>query len=472
MEARRFGVSRLSRRRLLLGGVGLGAAGVLLAGCQAGAPGSPTAVPAAATTAAQPAGGQATSAATAPPKAAGSKPKLTYLHLDDPNLKVVRKSIVDAYNKGNGVGTVEELVVAHDQLETKRNALFAAGTPPDVFVGQGGSQNIAALKEVLLDLTPLVNRDQAKVQPDKYYPRTLESVTYQGKILQWPCYPVVMVLGYNKELFDAAGVAYPTNDWTYENLIDAARKLTKQDASGKPAQWGLTVDRRSYIEWMNGIWARGGDVFTDDLKKIRLGEKFGVDTLKWMYDKVYTSKVSPGPGQDIQGGFVSGKYAMDWGAHSGGWAALRKAGLKWDIVMLPKGPVERGPRIAMDTWSLAATGKNPDAAFDFLTFANSVEQASKFAEAGFPPARRDVAEATWLKGAPGSRANDPQHVDNYFASMDYVRHVQHSKHFLKVTLDIVAPQLDLMFEQKKTVEQAASDATKEANDFLASQTGF
>jgi multiple sugar transport system substrate-binding protein len=465
--------ARLPRRHVLIGGA-FGLSAALLAAC--GQPTAPaTTVPA---TAAPASGGAAPTAApkaaaTVAPAAATSKARLTYLHLDDANLKAVRKSIVDAYNQqAAAVGTAEEIVVAHDQLETKRNALFAAGTPPDVFVGQGGSQNISALKEVLLDLSPLITRDQARAQTDKYYPRTLEYVRYEGKTLQWPCYPIVMVLGYNKDLFDAAGVAYPTNNWTYDNLIEAARKLTKMDASGKPEQWGVTVDRRSYIEWLNGIWARGGNAFSDDLKKLLLSEKPGLDTLKWMFDKINTHKVSPGPGQDIQAGFVGGKYAMDWGTHAGSWGALRKAGLKWDVVMLPKGPVERGPRIAMDTWSLARTSKNPDAAWDFLMFANSPEQATKFAEAGFPPSRRDVAEATWLKGAVGSRASDPQNVQNYFDSMEHVRHVQHSKHFLKVTLDIVAPQLDLLFEQKKTIEQAAADATREANEFLASQTAW
>lgn len=465
MKDQAIGSTRISRRALLVGGAAFSVAGVLVAACQPTPTPTPAAKADAPATGAQPTPTQASAA-----KAAAGKAKLTYLHLDDPNLKPIRASIVEDYNKAGLAGTVEDIVVAHDQLETKRNALFAAGTPPDVFVGQGGSQNIAALKDVLLDLTPYLNRDKQKAEVDKYYPRTLEYVQYKGKTVQWPCYPIVMVLGYNKEMFDAAGVPYPTNDWTYDDLIKAAQALTKQDSSGKPEQWGLTIDRRSYIEWMNGLWARGADVFAEDLKKIRLNEKSGVDTLQWMLDKVYKHRVSPGPGQDIQGGFAGGKYAMDWGAHAGAWGAFRKANLKWDIVMLPKGPVERGPRIAMDTWSLAAPSKSPDAAFDFLVFANSLEQASKFANAGYPPSRKDVAEATWLKGSPGSRASDPQNVQNYFESMQHVRHVQHSKHFLKVTLDIVAPQLDLMFEQKKTAEQTANDATKEASDFLASQT--
>ena len=489
---------RLSRRSILSGSLMF--AGAIVAACAAPAP-TATPVPAkpaeapkpAAPAPAAPAPAATKPAAAAPTNtpapalaaaaptivpavaakpAGGAKPKITYLHLDDPTLKAIRKSIVEDYNKANMEATVEEIIVAHDQLETKRNAFIAAGTPPDVFVGQGGSQNIAALKEILLNLDPYIARDKDRAQIDQYYDVPFQYVKYQGKTLQWPCIAIARVLGYNRELFDAAGLKYPTNDWTYDDLVSAAKTLTKKGSDGKPVQWGVTTDRRSFIEWMNGIWARGGTVFTDDLKKIRLDEKFGIDTFQWMYDKVHKVGISPGPGQDLEGNFASGKYGMDWGAHVYGWPAWRKADLKWDIVMLPKGPVARGPRIVMDTWSLTAASKFPDGAWDFLMFATSPPQAAKFAEKGYTPPRKDVAKMTWLKDLPDKRTVDPKNLEAYFETMQHVKHVQHSKHFLKISFDIVAPQLDLMFEKKKSPEQAAVDAAKETNEFLASQTDW
>jgi multiple sugar transport system substrate-binding protein len=461
---------RTSRRTFLVSSAALGAAGALLAACQTAQPPPATAVPKAAAPAPAAAGAPTPTPASAAKPAAGAKPKLTYLHFDQAGLKEVRQSVVADYNQANRVATVEDSIVAHEQLETKRNALIAAGTAPDVFVNQGSSQNIAAIADIVLDLTQYIQRDAKDVQLDQYYPRALDYVKYKGRQVQLPAYTVTMTLAFNKQLFDEAGVKYPTNDWTYDDLVKAGQALTKKDASGKPTQWGVTVDRRSYIEWMNGIWARGGDVFTEDLKKLRINEKFGVETLQWMHDKVNKHKMSPGPGQDIEGGFVGGKYAMDWGAHVNSWAVFRKSGIKWDLVYLPKGPVERGPRTVMDGWQIAKPSKNPEAAWDFVLYAASFEQNKKFADAGFTPARKDVAEATWLKGTAGTRANDPQNIENYFNSMQFARHVQHSKFFLKVTLDMVGPHLDLMFEGKKTVEETANNAAKEANDFLAAQT--
>jgi hypothetical protein len=191
-----------------------------------------------------------------------------------------------------------------------------------------------------------------------------------------------------------------------------------------------------------------------------------------MFDKVNRHKISPGPGEDIQGDFVSGKFGMDWVTHTSTYADRNKAGLEWDIVMLPKGPVERAPRIAMDCYHLFAPGKFHDQTFDFFSFANSFEQMTKTANANVAPTRKDVAEATWLKGKAGERPKHPQSMENFFDSLQHARHIPPSRYFLKLTLDFVGPQLDAMFEKKKTPEQAARDATKECNDFLAAQTDW
>src|SRR6185437_4938100 len=289
-----FGTGRMSRRALM-GGVTLSTLGAIIAACQQAAP---PATP-------SPVGTGAVKAGASP---SGQKVKLTYLQLDDPVLKKIRNSITDDFQKETG-NTVESIVASNDQLETKRNALFAAGTPPDVFVGQGGSQNIATLADILLDLEPYIQHDPKTAQVDKYYDRAIAPMKYQGKTLEWPAYAIVMVLAFNKDMFDAAGVKYPTNDWTYDDLINAGRKLTTQDSAGKPKTWGVTIDRRSYIEWMNGLWARGSDIFTEDLKKLHLGEQAGINTFQWLFDKVNKYNMSPGPGQDIQGGFAAGNYA-------------------------------------------------------------------------------------------------------------------------------------------------------------------
>ncbi|MBI2941940.1 MAG: sugar ABC transporter substrate-binding protein [Chloroflexi bacterium] len=425
---------------------------------------TPTAAPAPKPAAPTPTAAPAAKPATA---AKGLSGKITYLHQDDPTLKVIRQGFVADFVKKFPDLQVEHIIAA--DLEQKRNALFAAGTPPDVFVPSGGSQNIAVYRDIALDLKPYVDRDSKELNLDDFFNKTLEFMKFKGKTLMWPNYPIVMVLAYNKELFDEAKVPYPTNDWTYEDVVKAGKPLTKKDSAGKPLQWGRVIDRAAYIGWMNALWAHGQPIFNDDVTKILLDSPKGIAALQWMYDTVYKDGIAPGPGQDLQGGFPGGKYAMEWGAHVAGWPGFRKANLKWDIVRLPKGPVSRGNRNALDTWTAAAQSKNPDAAWELIKFGSSYESGLKLANAGYAPYRKSVARDSWLKGTKGSRAVDPQNMEDYFVAMEESFHMPQVAFFWELTLKVIQPHFDLMWEKKKTPEQAAKDATVAANEFLRTQ---
>jgi multiple sugar transport system substrate-binding protein len=75
-----------------------------------------------------------------------------------------------------------------------------------------------------------------------------------------------MVIAYNKNLFDRAGVPYPARDWTWDQFVAAARRLTRDtDGDGVVDQWGFWLDRRDFM-WMASIWALGGDVLCADGK--------------------------------------------------------------------------------------------------------------------------------------------------------------------------------------------------------------
>ncbi len=83
-----------------------------------------------------------------------------------------------------------------------------------------------------LDLAPLVNDDQT-LNPDDFYPAIWQSYQWDRGIWALPVSADPYVLLYNPEAFDKAGLAYPTDKWTVDDLIDTARKLTGKDSEGK-----------------------------------------------------------------------------------------------------------------------------------------------------------------------------------------------------------------------------------------------
>ncbi len=82
-------------------------------------------------------------------------------------------------------------------------------------------------------------------------PALLESASYDGSVYGFPRDIGFSVLYYNKDLFDAAGVEYPTEEWTWDDLTAAAEALTVVDANGRVTQYGLAMEGGKYAEWIN-----------------------------------------------------------------------------------------------------------------------------------------------------------------------------------------------------------------------------
>ena len=71
------------------------------------------------------------------------------------------------------------------------------------------------------------------------------------------------ILYYNKDLFDKAGVKYPDENWTWDDLLAAAEKLTVKDASGKVKQYALAMENNNkYDKWVN----QNGGAILDDMR--------------------------------------------------------------------------------------------------------------------------------------------------------------------------------------------------------------
>ena len=90
-----------------------------------------------------------------------------------------------------------------------------------------------------------------------------------------------IVLFYNKDMFDAAGMAYPTASWTWDDLRAAAKQLTlDKNGDGIADQYGFSCDLWDMeLCWSEAIWAYGGEVINADHTKTQLGEPTGTPGL-------------------------------------------------------------------------------------------------------------------------------------------------------------------------------------------------
>ena len=135
------------------------------------------------------------------------------------------------------------------------NAQIAAGTLPDV-VRVSGLQVQQWLRQgAFLDLTDKLS----DAEIDDFYPGPLEQFRWKGKLWGLPDTAAPELVFYNKAMFDAAGLAYPTDNWTFEDMRQAAIQLTL-DANGRnPTDPAFDPD--AIVQWgwnssLNHLWRR------------------------------------------------------------------------------------------------------------------------------------------------------------------------------------------------------------------------
>jgi len=298
---------------------------------------------------------------------------------------------------------IEVQVSPFDQYLSKLLTQIAGGEAPDVVGVENTPFPQFIQKNMLMDLTTYLAKSEGFSTKD-FFPSLLDRYTYDGKVygIPYDAQPFAM-LYFNPKLFDEAGVAYPTNKWTWNDARDAAVKLTKIDASGTVSQYGLVIPfTGSPTGETTMIYAWNGR-YVDDLRKptkCMLDQQPAIDGVQFLLDMMYKDKAVLNPATlESLGGtadvdmFTSGKAAMMFG---GLWSSVEnpdgfnKIGAK--LVMGPTGP--DGNRLYATggtAYSILRTSKNPDLAWEFIEyFLGKVgyQEAYKASKLGamYPPA--------------------------------------------------------------------------------------
>lgn len=306
----------------------------------------------------------------------GGKTEIRWGIYADPARLNISESLAAEFEKRNPDIKVKVEAVPFAQYYEKLGTQVSAGTAYDVMMISGAYFSKLAPQGAFLDLT-----DRVKAAGINLSDYTIEKANseYDGKLYALPWELDIQALWYNKDLFDAAKVAYPTADWTWDDLLAAAQKLTKKDASGKVVQWGFYSDNM-YPSWVSFIGQSGGSIFDSSGKGAAINSPEAIRAIQFMTDLIHKYKVAPAPGQLPQGvnPFHTGKVAM---ALDGSYSVppALKLSFKWDVAPLPAGQKKAA---AYWTQGLAiySRTKNPDAAWKLVQFLVSKEGQELFAK--------------------------------------------------------------------------------------------
>lgn len=336
--------------------------------------------------------------------AADKATEVTFMMWGAPEELAVWQAVVDDFHSANPSITVKVDVSDWDSYWTKLNTLIAGGTPPDVFAMDAPLFLDWQSRGALLNLQPYIDKTPGFL--DGFYPQTLTAYKTADGYYGLPRDFQSIVLFYNKDMFDAANLAYPTADWTYDDLLTAAKALTlDKDGDGKTDQFGLWTDTWDMeLFWSEAIWAYGGEIISEDHTRTLIGEGGARDA--WAYiDSLYKAGVMPSPttageyGDDL---FQSKMSAMTTIGH---WAVpgYVQAGLNFDVVPMPAGPSGKATSVNSAGFVVSKASKNADAAFEFIKFALGEAGQKRLAELGFAiPVLKSVAESDAYLKQPGS----------------------------------------------------------------------
>jgi multiple sugar transport system substrate-binding protein len=333
--------------------------------------------------------------AKAPAAAGGAPAQITMMMWGDPAELDVWNQIVADFHQANPNITVKVDVSDWDSYWTKLKTLLSAGTPPDVFAMDAPLYLDYQSRGVLLNLQPYLDKNPNLL--DGVYPQTLQAYKTPDGMYGVPRDFQTVALFYNKDMFDAAGVAYPTAAWTYDQLRTAAKQLTKVGSDGKTTQFGFYADLWDMeLVWSEGIWAYGGDILNAEHTKTLIGDAKARPAWQLFHDMMFVDKSWPNSTTAAEYGgdpFLAGVAAMTTIGH---WAVpgYAEVKFKWDVAPMPKGPAGQATSVNSAGFVVGKATKNADAAFEFLKYVLSEPAQKRLAQLGFAcPVLKAVAES-------------------------------------------------------------------------------
>ena len=359
---------------------------------------------------ATPSGGAATSApaaggaaATAAPAAAtGQQVTITWGFWGSPEEKASHEKVAAEFMKAHPDIKIEIWHQPWDDYFTKLKTLWASGDPktiPDVlFLWPTPSY---AATGVLEDLDPYIQK--SNYDTNDYWPALLESAKFDNKIYGFPRDIGVEALYYNKTIFDEAKVAYPTDNWTWDDLLDAAKKLTVVESNGRVKRYALGMEGGKWSLWLNQNKAS----MLDDMRnpsKCTLTDPKAVEAITFFSDMMKNKYAMPDSALSQAGGdaavFQSGQVAMII-QNSSRVSAFNAAKLNYDVapVPIPKGG-QRAASAGGAAWVMSAKSDNKDAAWTFIQWLQSKDGGEKlYTESGeiFPALKSTAESDAFLK---------------------------------------------------------------------------
>lgn len=300
---------------------------------------------------------------------------------------------------------------------TKMSTLLAANSAPEISLYTPEKFLDYAARGANRNLEPLIQQD--KYDLSDFYPILLNMSKWRGKMGSLPAYCSPIICYYNKTLLREAGADLPSEKWTWEDLRQAAKKVTKAEKG----LWGFAFEREM---WAPIMWSNGGDIWNDDLSTSKFGDKAVIDSIQWWADLRLVDKIVPAPAQmaDMKTEmlFQAGKLAMVFHPLSRSIPIVdAKVPFEWAVGWAPSGTKGRKLRLGAGVWGITKDCKAEalGPSWEALKFVTSPAEQNVWAGGHLNvPARKSVAESPAFLNTP-----PPEGLDVNIKMMEHMRDI-------------------------------------------------
>ena len=382
------------------------------------------------------------------------------------------KDAIPGFEAQNPNIKINLVVVSSNDFDTKMQAMIAGGAPPDVWSHWGGSGFADYVKRGLVaDLTPYIEKD--KVDLSDFNQDVLKIYQVNGKYLGLPILTTGSNIFYNKDMFDKAGVAYPTTNWddtswTYAAFLDKCKALTKVTGDPKTEVYGCNMGF-----WPNDqfAWMYGKDFYPDSAYQTGfadtayLNDPLVIQAYQDRQDIVWKLHYMPDPATVTAFGsgdiFKTQKVAMNLTGGWGFWNYSDIKDFKWGAAALPYGAPGRKDVIFTDPWMMSSKTPHPQEAWTLLKYLVSPEVQATWTKTTLAPPVRTSLLTTWYAGFSGMTPDDVKTV--FLGSFKYGKE---SPNHLLVRFDMLDKVVGAALDPVVNNTKKAADTLPAANDTL------
>ncbi len=312
------------------------------------------------------------------------------INIWDNNQLAGLQEIADAWSAESGV-TAKINVVDWDNYWTLLEAGASGGQMPDVFWMHSNTAQMYMENDLLLNLDDYIAKDDA-IDLNNYYEGIVNLYKSGDHQYALPKDHDTIALLYNQAIFDKYGVEAPTDNWTWEDVYNAAAKIT--EAGAADGVYGYAINTSNNQDgWYNLVYDYGAQVITDDHKGTTIGSaegKAGMEMMRKILTVAAPQATVAETGTDSL--FMSNLVGMitqgSWMINSF-YKAESHADYKW--AMLPyadvngNGACDKGERWSAYNglgWAISANCANPDAAYSLISYFCNEAGQKKQAELG------------------------------------------------------------------------------------------